>query len=80
LAYLRDFKRKNHLPYGFAIANSRANDNSYAVFSIPMSFLLDRRGAVRFIAAGAGEEQTAALARMIKKLLDEPLQEKAETR
>ena len=73
LAYLRDFKKKNRLPYGFAIANSRANDNNYGVVSIPMSFLIDRRGAVRFIAAGAGEDQTAALGKMIKKLLDEPV-------
>jgi thiol-disulfide isomerase/thioredoxin len=72
LAYLRDFKKKNHLPYGFAIASSRANDMNYAVFSIPMSFLIDRRGTIRFITAGAGEEQTAALGKMIRKLLDEP--------
>ena len=73
LAYLRDFKKKNRLPYGFAIANSRANDTNYGVDSIPMSFLIDRRGALRFIAAGAGEDQTAALGKMIKKLLDEPV-------
>jgi thiol-disulfide isomerase/thioredoxin len=79
LAYLRDFKKKNHLPYGFAIANSRANDTNYAVFSIPMSFLIDRRGTVRFIATGAGEEQTAALGKMIKKLLEEPVAADAAT-
>ncbi len=73
LAYLREFKKKNRLPYGFAIADSRANDTNYGVDSIPMSFLIDRRGALRFIAAGAGEGQTAALGKMIKKLLDEPV-------
>ncbi len=80
LAYLRDFKKKNHLPYGFAIANSRANDTKYSVLSIPMSFLIDRRGTVRFIAAGGGEEHMAALGKMIKKLLDEPSETDAETR
>lgn len=80
LAYLRDFKKRNHLPYGFAIANSRVNDTNYAVFSIPMSFLIDRRGAVRFITAGAGEEQAAALGKMIRKLLDEPGERDTETR
>ncbi|MDQ2856380.1 MAG: TlpA family protein disulfide reductase [Acidobacteriota bacterium] len=79
MAYLREFKKKNHLPYGFAIASSRANDMNYAVFSIPMSFLIDRRGAVRFITAGAGEEQSAALGKMIRKLLDEPKGADAET-
>jgi hypothetical protein len=45
-----------------------------------MSFLIDRRGTVRFIAAGAGEEQAAALGKMIKKLLDEPKETDTETR
>lgn len=71
-AYLRSFKKKNHLPYGFAIADSHVNDMNYGVFSIPMSFLIDRNGRVRFIAAGSSEAQTAALGRMIKRLLDEP--------
>ncbi len=71
LAYLKDFKKKNHLPYGFAIANSRANNNNYGVYSIPMSFLIDRRGTVRFITFGSGEEQSIALGKMIKKLLDD---------
>ena len=73
LTYLREFKKKNHLPYGFVIADSHVNDMNYGVFSIPMSFLIDRRGAVRFIAAGSSEAQTAALGKMIKKLLDEPV-------
>jgi thiol-disulfide isomerase/thioredoxin len=72
LDYLREFKKKNRLPYGFVVADSSANDINYGVFSIPMSFLIDRRGNVRFIAAGAGESEITHLGRMIKKLLDEP--------
>jgi thiol-disulfide isomerase/thioredoxin len=72
IAYLRDFKKKNHLPYGVAVANSSANDLNYGVFSIPMSFLIDRRGNVRFISVGASETETTALSKMIKKLVDEP--------
>ena len=75
LVYLREFKKKNHLPYGFAVENSSANDLNYGVFSIPMSFLIDRRGHVRFIAVGAGDAETAALGKMIKKLIDEPADE-----
>jgi thiol-disulfide isomerase/thioredoxin len=71
LAYLRDFKKKNRLPYGFVVADSSANDISYGVFSIPMSFLIDRSGHVRFIAAGAGEDEIAKLGKMIQKLLAE---------
>jgi thiol-disulfide isomerase/thioredoxin len=75
IAYLRDFKKKNRLPYGFAVANSRVNDLNYGVFSIPMSFLIDRQGHVRFISVGAGESEIGALARMIKKLVAEPAPE-----
>ena len=77
IAYLRDFKKKNHLPYGFVIADSGANDLNYGVFSIPMSFLIDRLGSVRFIAVGGSETETLALGKMVKKLLDEPADDKA---
>ena len=76
LAYLRDFKKRNRLPYGFVVADSSINDVNYGVSSIPMSFLIDRRGAIRFISVGATEDEISALGTMIKKLLDEP----AETR
>lgn len=72
LDYLRQFKQKNNLPYGFAIANSEVNNTRYSISSIPMSFLIDRRGKVRFIAVGSGEEQGMALGKMIRELLDEP--------
>jgi len=72
LAYLRDFKKRNRLSYGFAIADSHANDLNYGVFSIPMSFLIDRRGVLRFISMGASEAEITALGKMIKKLMEEP--------
>jgi thiol-disulfide isomerase/thioredoxin len=75
IAYLREFKKKNHLPYGFAVANTTANDLNYGVFSIPMSFLIDRRGNVRFIAVGGSDAETSALGKMIRKLVEEPVQE-----
>jgi thiol-disulfide isomerase/thioredoxin len=72
LAYLRTFKKQNRLPYGFAVADSSVNDLNYGVFSIPMSFLIDRRGNVRFIAMGASEAETTALGKMIEKVMAEP--------
>lgn len=72
LAYLRTFKKTNRLPYGFAVADTSANDMNYGVFSIPMSFLIDRRGNVRFIAMGASEPEIAALGKMIEKVMEEP--------
>jgi thiol-disulfide isomerase/thioredoxin len=71
LAYLRAFKKQNHLPYGFVVADSSVNDLNYGVFSIPMSFLIDQRGNVRFIAMGAGEQEITALGKMIEKVMAE---------
>ena len=71
LAYLRTFKKQNHLPYGFVVADSSVNDFNYGVFSIPMSFLIDRRGNVRFIAMGASEQEIAALGKMVEKVIAE---------
>jgi len=72
LAYLRTFKKTFRLPYGFAVADSEDNDRTYAVASIPTTFLIDRRGVVRFISTGSGDQENAALNKMIKKLIDEP--------
>ncbi len=73
LSYLREFKKKNRLPYGFVVSNSPANDVNYGAYSVPMSFLIDRRGNVRFIALGANDEETDTLGKMIKRLLAEPI-------
>jgi thiol-disulfide isomerase/thioredoxin len=71
LAYLRAFKKQNRLPYGFAVADTGINDLNYGVFTIPMSFLIDRRGNVRFIAFGADEQEIAALEKMLRTVVDE---------
>ncbi|MBC8031935.1 MAG: TlpA family protein disulfide reductase [Pyrinomonadaceae bacterium] len=73
LAYLKTFKKQNRLPYGFAVADSSVNDMNYGVFSIPMSFLIDRRGNVRYIAMGATEAENAALGKMLETVLAEPV-------
>jgi len=73
LAYLRTFKKQQRLPYGFVVADSSVNDRNYGVFSIPMSFLIDRRGNVRFIAMGAGEQEITGLGKMIDKVMAEPV-------
>lgn len=71
LVYLRDFRKRNRLPYGFVVSDSNANEFNYGVFSIPTSFLIDRKGVVRYISTGAAEEEIALLGELIKKLLDE---------
>jgi thiol-disulfide isomerase/thioredoxin len=79
LAYLRDFKKKYNLPYGFAVSDSTNNDRNYTVSGIPTTFLIDRRGVVRFISVGSNDFENAALARMIKKLIEEPPPKVAKT-
>lgn len=71
LVYLRDFRKRNSLPYGFVVTDSSINEFNYGVFSIPTSFLIDRKGVVRYISMGADEEEIAVLGEMIKKLLEE---------
>jgi cytochrome c biogenesis protein CcmG/thiol:disulfide interchange protein DsbE len=71
LAYLREFKKEHHLPYGFAIANTAANDETYNVSIIPTTFLIDRHGVIRFITLGASPQEADSLGAMIEKLLQE---------
>ena len=70
--YLRDFKKKFGVTYGFAISDNDDNDLNYAVSSIPTTFLIDRSGRVRFISIGSSDVEGAALLKMIKRLIDEP--------
>jgi thiol-disulfide isomerase/thioredoxin len=79
LVYLRSFKKKNRLPYGFAIADSSINDLNYGVFTIPMSFLIDRQGRMRYISMGASADEIAALGKMIDKVMAEETVKSSET-
>ena len=71
LVYLRNFRTRNRLPYGFLVSDSDKNDLNYGVFSIPTSYLIDRKGVVRYISLGASEEEIQGLGELIKKLVDE---------
>ena len=71
LTYLREFKKRNRVPYGFLVGDSTANDLNYGVRSIPTTFLLDRKGNIRFISIGSDPEELAALENMIKILVNE---------
>lgn len=71
LVYLRNFRTRNRLPYGFLISDSSKNELNYGVFSIPTSFLIDRKGVVRYISLGASEEEIQNLGELMKKLVEE---------
>jgi thiol-disulfide isomerase/thioredoxin len=69
--YLQQFKRKFKLPYGFAIADNDENDIAYGVGSYPSTFLLDRKGRVRFITIGSSKAESEVLEKMIEAVLQE---------
>ena len=71
LVYLRDFRTRNKLPYGFVVEDGEKNEFNYGVFSIPTSFLIDRKGVIRYISLGASEEEIARLGELMKVLLEE---------
>jgi thiol-disulfide isomerase/thioredoxin len=75
LAFLRDFKKKNELTYGFAVGNSNEDVDNYGVFGIPTWVLIDRGGNVRLMGLGAAGAPAAMLERALKKLIDEPAPE-----
>jgi len=72
LAYLRDFKKKNELTYGFAVGDSDKDIEDYGVFGIPTYVLIDRGGNVRLMGIGATGAPAATLETAIKKLIAEP--------
>ena len=74
LSFLQQFKRQYGLPYGIAIADGGANDETYGVSSIPSTFLIDRRGQIRYIAIGTSEAENARLTKLIEQLLAEQAQ------
>lgn len=71
LVYLKNFRTRNRLPYGFVVSGSNKNEFNYGVFSIPISYLIDRKGVVRYISLGASEVEIELLGELIKKLVDE---------
>jgi thiol-disulfide isomerase/thioredoxin len=73
LAFVRKFREEHRLPYGVAVAE-RASDNlaAYGVSAFPTSVLIDRRGVVRLISIGGGQQELKRLGEMIDKLTKEP--------
>jgi thiol-disulfide isomerase/thioredoxin len=71
LEYLRAFRKRQALPYGFVVSDGNTNEFNYGVFSIPTSFLIDRKGVVRYISFGANEEEIQLLGRLIEQLIEE---------
>ena len=71
LAYWGKFKQQNELSYGFVVADSNINYVNFGVSAIPTYFLIDRRGHLRAIVTGGGDEGAAALDKLLKQLMEE---------
>jgi cytochrome c biogenesis protein CcmG/thiol:disulfide interchange protein DsbE len=71
LSEIAAFKRRLRLTYGFGVAENDSNNLRYGVRALPATFLIDRRGVVRYIDVGADEVGTDALAGVVESLLAE---------
>jgi thiol-disulfide isomerase/thioredoxin len=71
-AYLRRFKRRQGVEYGFAVEDGKETALAYGVSSIPTAVLIDRRGRVRYLTVSSNDSEAEVLASMVRKLLDEP--------
>ena len=72
--YLRRFRRKQGIGYGFGVEDGKETARSYGVVSLPTAVLIDRKGRVRFLAISASDLEFETLASMVKKLVEEPAQ------
>lgn len=71
IEYLKEFRDKYKLPYGFAVSKRGEDSAKYDISAYPTTVLLDRKGIVRYIGIGAGPEESENVEEMIKKLLKE---------
>lgn len=72
--YLRRFRRKQGIGYGFGVEDGKETARSYGVVSLPTAVLIDRKGRVRFLAISASDIEFNELTSMVKKLVEEPAQ------
>jgi thiol-disulfide isomerase/thioredoxin len=69
IIYLNTFKKKYNLNYVFSVTRGDENQRNYGATNLPTAVLIDRKGVIRFIRIGTGDEDN--LENQIKKLLAE---------
>ncbi len=69
--FLGEFRKDHKLPYGFAVSDGAKTMDKFGVAAYPTTVLLDRKGVVRYIGIGAGDEEVRNLEDMIKKVMKE---------
>lgn len=63
--------KKKGIDFNVAVDPEKAIWNKYASIYIPKNFLIDKKGVIRFVSTGAGEDKLKELVGMIDKLLQE---------
>jgi cytochrome c biogenesis protein CcmG/thiol:disulfide interchange protein DsbE len=71
LSSIAAFKKELRLTYGIGVAANDANNLRYGVRAMPATFLIDRRGVVRYVGVGAVDSTEDALEGVIERLLSE---------
>ena len=74
LEFIRNFKQRYKLPYGFAVADNEKTHRAYYVTGLPTAVLIDRAGRIRFTQIGTGPTAAQELAEQIEKLLAEKVE------
>jgi cytochrome c biogenesis protein CcmG/thiol:disulfide interchange protein DsbE len=71
IASIAAFKKELRLTYDIGVAANDANNLRYGVRALPATFLIDRRGVVRYVGVGAVDSSEDALEGVIERLLGE---------
>ncbi len=71
IAFLKNFKIKQDLPYDFVVTNDQATQMAYAATGLPTAVLIDRKGVIRYIESGTNPSRIEEMREMVLKLLAE---------
>ncbi|MCA1817794.1 MAG: TlpA family protein disulfide reductase, partial [Acidobacteria bacterium] len=71
LKEIADFKKSLRLPYPVGVGANAATALRYGVRALPTTFVIDRRGVVRYVLVGGGASANDLLESVVKILLDE---------
>jgi thiol-disulfide isomerase/thioredoxin len=71
LAYIKNFREKQKLPYDFVVAKDQAAQFLYDATRLPTAVIIDRRGVVRYVETGTSFGRIEQMHEMVLKLLAE---------
>lgn len=72
IAFFKQFRMRERLPYDFVVAKDQSSQNLYGATALPTAVLIDRKGVIRYIEAGTSSTRIEQMRLMLVKLLAEP--------